>query len=84
MDIGSDVRDESSESDREAAMPGPKPTDCPPGEPREVCDPRTTVNGGLNAKVSRILTDIGVEMADTCFSVVFFLLNKEVLSVIQE
>jgi len=58
-------------------MPEPKPTDgdyCPPGEPREVREPRPTGKGGLNAKVNRMLTDIGVEMGDSCFSVFFFLL----------
>ena len=44
--IGRDVRDESGEGSGEAVMPEPKPTDgdyCPPGEHREVREPRITV-----------------------------------------
>ena len=71
--IGRDVRDESSEGSGKAVMAESTPTDgdyCPPGEPREIREPRLNGNGRLNAKVSR--TDIGVEMGDPCFGVGFF------------
>ena len=55
--------DESSEGSREVVMPESKPThgDCwPLGELREICKPRLNGNGGLKAKVNRMLIDIGV------------------------
>jgi len=76
-----DVWDESSKGSGEAMMPVPKLIDgdyCAPGEPREVRKPRPNGNEGLNAKVCRMLTDIGVEMGDPCCNVVFCLLIKGV------
>jgi len=62
-------------------MHEPKPTDedsCPLGERSEIRKPRLNGNEGLSARVSRLFTDIGVEMSDPSFSVVFFLMIKEV------
>ena len=48
-------------------MPEPKPRDgdyCPSGELREVRERRPTGNEGSNAKASKMLTNIEVEMGD--------------------